>query len=150
MKTEVRRIQDQLRRAFEGGAWHGPSLSEILNRVKVSEVDSRPFPETHTIRELLTHILVWEEEAIERLKGGGHRDLPPERDWPDGETWAELLRRAVEVHRTLLTTVGELEDSRLEDEVPGDPPSVYHLLHGIVQHNLYHAGQIALLAKALS
>lgn len=150
MRNEVRRIEDQLRRAFEGEAWHGPALSEILKRVEAVRADSRPFPEAHTIRELLTHVLVWEEEAIARLQGRGHQDLAPEKDWPKGEAWTDLVARAGEVHRALLEAVGELEDSRLEDRVPGNPPTVYHLLHGVVQHNLYHAGQIALLRKATS
>jgi hypothetical protein len=50
----------------------------------------------------------------------------------------------------MLEGVGELEDSRLEDRVPGNPLTLYHLLHGIVQHNLYHAGQIVFLTKAAS
>jgi uncharacterized damage-inducible protein DinB len=109
-----------------------------------------PLPEAHTIRELLTHILVWEEEAVARLRGEGHEALPPEKDWPEGEAWAGTIARAGMVHRELMSAVGELDDARLDERVPGNPPTVYHLLHGVVQHNLYHAGQIALLAKTRS
>ena len=50
-------------------------------------------------------------------------------------------------HRALQETILQLEDSRLKDRVPGQPYSVYFLLHGVVQHDLYHAGQIAILKK---
>jgi uncharacterized damage-inducible protein DinB len=150
VRKEVERVKEQLRRAHEGEAWHGPSLSEILKRVAPSHADAKPVPKAHSIRELLTHILVWEQEAIERLNGGGHPALPPEKDWPEGAPWEELVARSDEVHRALMAVVDDLDDERLEERVPGNPPTVYDLLHGIVQHNLYHAGQIALLTKAFS
>ena len=40
----------------------------------------------------------------------------------------------------------------LEHQLDPRPPAItdsrYVLLHGVVQHNLYHAGQIAILKKA--
>jgi hypothetical protein len=44
-------------------------------------------------------------------------------------------------------------DERLPEKVPGKEPddyTLYYTLHGIVQHELYHARQIALLKKALA
>ena len=53
-------------------------------------------------------------------------------------------------HDTLVKTVASLPDSRLWDRVPGKRYDFYHMLHGVTQHELYHAGQIALLKKAVS
>jgi hypothetical protein len=41
-----------------------------------------------------------------------------------------------------------MPDSRLTERVPGKDYDIYFMLHGAVQHALYHAGQIALLKKA--
>jgi hypothetical protein len=48
----------------------------------------------------------------------------------------------------LVKTVAALPDSRLRDRVPGKRYDFYHHLHGVAQHELYHAGQIAILKKA--
>jgi hypothetical protein len=50
----------------------------------------------------------------------------------------------------LVKTVAALPKSRLLDQVPGKKYDFYHMLHGIAQHELYHAGQIAILKKAAS
>jgi uncharacterized damage-inducible protein DinB len=42
-----------------------------------------------------------------------------------------------------------LSDDRLSEPAPGirRQYSIYEMLHGIIQHDLYHAGQIAILKK---
>jgi len=42
------------------------------------------------------------------------------------------------------------DGARLEEITPGTSYSNYVLLHGVIQHDLYHAGQIALLKKTMS
>jgi hypothetical protein len=47
--------------------------------------------------------------------------------------------------------VAAFPDSRLQERVPGKSESYHDFFYtfsGIVQHELYHAGQIALLKKA--
>ena len=42
-----------------------------------------------------------------------------------------------------------LDDAQLDEPILADMSSRYVSLHGAVQHTLYHAGQIALVKKAL-
>ena len=51
--------------------------------------------------------------------------------------------------RQLIAALSGLEASRLDAPIVPGYSSVYVTLHGLVQHNLYHAGQIALLTKAV-
>jgi len=148
--SEIERIQDQLRRAYEGSAWHGPSLSELLEGVEAESADARPIPGAHTIRELVLHILAWEKEAMRRLEGHT-TNLPDAEDWPQGAgAWTSLVDELATTHARLMEAIGKLDDGSLGDVVGGNPDTVYHLLHGVVQHNLYHGGQIAMLKKAVS
>ncbi|MCP4201672.1 MAG: DinB family protein, partial [bacterium] len=64
------------------------------------------------------------------------------------EAWRTVLSDLEEAHRSLHATVLELEDARLEDPVAGCDPTVRGLLLGVLQHNVYHAGQISVLKKA--
>lgn len=150
--TEVERIHDQLERAFEGDAWHGPALLEVLDGVSAEQAQARPLSGAHNIWELVMHIAVWEDVVRRRLDGD---DTPAtaDLDWHvkhgSGETaWRETLDRLKHGHQELRKAVSSLTDSRLEEETPGGV-SIYRLMHGVVQHDLYHVGQIALLKKAL-
>lgn len=53
---EMQRIADQLRRAIDGGAWHGPSLSEALDGVKATQAAVRQIPSADSIWELTLHV----------------------------------------------------------------------------------------------
>ncbi len=144
---EMDRIRDQLHRALRGEAWHGPSLCEVLDGVGEDAARARPIAGAHSIVELVNHVIAWADEARARIEGRG-RELPDEEDWPAGQAWKDTMARLERSHRELDQAIGRLTDAVLADSVPGRPETIYHLLHGVVQHDLYHAGQIALLKKA--
>jgi uncharacterized damage-inducible protein DinB len=150
--SEPARIADQLRRAFEGDAWHGPALLELLQGMDARTGSAKPLANVHSIWELLLHIAVWDEATLQRLAGKvcqpeGEANFPPASEQTDG-AWRKAVANAKRTHDTLVKTVETLSDSRLRDQVPGKDYDFYHLLHGVVQHELYHAGQIAILKKA--
>jgi uncharacterized damage-inducible protein DinB len=152
--SETDRLADQIRRAFEGEAWHGDSLLEILAGVNAKTAAARPIPNAHTIWELLLHIQVWDDASIRRAGGTavqptGEKDFPPVRDTREA-AWPQTLASVKKTHEELVRTVAAFPDSRLQERVPGksqDYYNFYYLFSGIVQHELYHAGQIALLKK---
>ena len=158
--SEVDRISDQFRRAFDGQAWHGPSVMSILNGVTAEQAAARPIPGAHSIWELTLHIRAWEGACLRRLSGDPAQ-LPDNEDWPPvppvndtSETeWEKTKQQLVETHQQLLQALASVDDSRLDQPIIDDPQtsysSVYVTLHGGVQHDLYHAGQIAILKKAL-
>lgn len=148
--SETKRLIDQLERAYRGGAWHGPALLELLETVSPGRAFERPLPRAHSIAELVLHIAAWENEAVRRL-GGEARDLPPEEDFPqpgDESRGPALLGELEDAHERLLAAVRAIDDEALERPVGSSEHTAYQLLHGVVQHNLYHAGQIALLLKS--
>lgn len=150
--AEVERIVDQLQRAFEGKAWHGPAVREVLAGVTAEQAARRPLASAHSIWEITVHIGVWEAFVRRRLEGELITEVPPEQDWPpvtatDEAAWKKTLAQLQEGHMRLRKSVAALTDSRLTDTVQGMGYSVYYMLHGVVQHDLYHAGQIALLKK---
>src|ERR1019366_4420402 len=80
--TEVSRILDQLHRAYEGPAWHGPALREVLAGVTSQTAAQRPIPGAHTIWELVLHLTVWISVPTRRIAGAEIPTLPPDQDWP--------------------------------------------------------------------
>ena len=151
---EIERIDDQLRRAFEGHAWHGPSLRELLADVTAEQATARPIPGAHSIWEIALHIAAW-HEGVRRRVEGERVELSAEEDWPpvastSEAAWQDALAVLERTHTELRRTVSRLADARLQEMVVGKDHSVYVMLHGLIQHDLYHAGQIALLKKAWS
>lgn len=149
---EVERIVDQLRRAFEGDAWHGPSLKDLLVDVSAARAAARPISGAHSIAEIVAHITVWTDVVRRRLEGEWIASLPPEEDWPgagpDEAAWAEARGRLEDGERRLAEAVARVSEATLPEKTPEKDFSVYVMLHGAVQHALYHAGQIALLKRA--
>ena len=151
--NEIQRIEDQLKRAFEGNAWHGPSVSEVLNDVTATQAASRPIPGAHSIWELVLHITAWEGVCRRRLEGD-RAEIPDEEDWlqlhdTSALAWELAKSTLREGHQNLRQAISRLDEARLDEPILPDMPSVYVTLQGAVQHDLYHAGQIAILKKAV-
>lgn len=108
----------------------------------------------HSIWELLLHIGAWDGAGLKRLAGHkcqlkGEKNFPPVPE-PTESEWSNAVKLARETHDLLVKAVAGLSDKRLRETVPGKRYDFYHMLHGIAQHELYHAGQIAILKKARS
>ena len=151
--SEKKRLNDQLKRAFEGTAWHGPSVSEVLAGVNAQQAAAHPVAGAHSIWELALHIQTWERVGRRRIQEFVSIDVSDEEDWPAVDdtseaAWARTLEELRSNHQALRAAIRELDEARLEEIVPGTTYSVYFLLQGVIQHDLYHAGQIALLKKA--
>src|ERR1041385_2923573 len=153
LMNEIERIEDQLRRSIEGEAWHGPALNELLNDVTAEEAAAKPIPDAHSIWEILLHIITDQELVLERLAGkpasySGEQDWPPVRE-ESSAAWASTIRSLNETSARLRKAILELDVTRLDKPIVEGFSSVYTTLQGDVQHNLYHAGQIALIKKAI-
>ena len=151
---ETERIADQLKRAHEGGAWHGPAIDELLAGVTAEQAASRPFEGGHSIWELVSHIEAWERAILRRLGGDPAQIYNTEEDWPlaaggTEETWASARWKLTETYVALREAMLKLDDAQLDKPILPNMSTRYVSLHGAVQHTLYHAGQIALVRKAL-
>jgi uncharacterized damage-inducible protein DinB len=150
--TEIERIRDQLHRAFYGPAWHGPALGETLEGVTAALAARKPPGGAHSIWEIARHAAFWEAAVLRRARGD-RTGLDPSADWgkvPDqsAAAWKAERTRLLEGHDALEKALLDLPDDRLEQVFPGKN-TLYTLLHGAVQHDLYHAGQIQLLKRIL-
>jgi len=148
---EVERIVDQLQRSFDGDAWHGPALLSILREVNAKQAATKPIAQAHSIWEIVLHIITWKNVVRRRLAGEAIEPTPAE-DWPriervDDAAWKETCAALKSAHQQLLQAVSRLRDDQLEGIAAGKSYTVYVMLHGVIQHDLYHAGQMALLKK---
>lgn len=152
--SELSRISDLLNQSFSGGAWHGPALEELLEDVTFEQAAAKPLANAHTIWEIVLHITAWKETVLKRL-AGEKADLTTEAEnWPDvaevtKTSWQNTLARLREAHENLRNMLSQDDESSLQKIVPGQNYDTYFMMHGLIHHDLYHAGQIALLKKAI-
>ncbi|MCP4684176.1 MAG: DinB family protein [bacterium] len=151
---EVKKLHDQLRRAFLAEAWHGPAVMEALDGITADKAAARPLPNAHSIWELTLHIAAWKRIVADRLEGR-YEQPSDEEDWPSvadtGEVaWEKALQLLKDEHQRLEDVVSKMDDALLNQAIPDWEFTRYYLLQGVIQHDLYHAGQIAMLKKALA
>jgi uncharacterized damage-inducible protein DinB len=155
MAGEMMRLEEQLRLALEGEAWHGPSVLEVLAGVSAEQASSHPIPDAHSIWELVLHIGSDYALVLRRLAGDG-RQLTPEEDWPScppatAENWQQAVEALRRLNQQLREAVRAFPAERLDEPlVPEARYTAYTQFIGVTQHNLYHAGQISLLKRALA
>lgn len=152
--SEIANILNELKNIHDGNAWHGPSLKESLAGLTPERAAARPIAGAHSIWEIVRHIAGWENVFRLRLEGNPVTE-PEEGDFPPVEdvsqqAWDETLRRLDDGHERLLRVVASLDDSVLQENVPGKEYSTRFLLDGLVRHHVYHAGQVSLLKRSFS
>lgn len=150
--SEVEFIADQLKRAFDGEAWHGPALMEILDGIDAAAASAHPISQAHSIWELVLHLCGWERVVAKRIQG---ETLTLSDDENFGHiakatepAWREAVQTLRKNHDELTTLASKLTGAQLDERVPGKHYDLRFMLTGAVQHVAYHAGQIALLKRA--
>lgn len=157
---EAERALDQLQRAFAGDPWYGAPLMALLEGIDAPMAAAHPIPAAHSIWEIVLHIIAWKNEVRKRLAGKAPAD-PEEGDWvktpsPTDTGWRATIDQLEIAQDKLVAGISALTDEDLDRKIGGDRDrplgsgvSAYVTIHGIIQHDIYHAGQIGLLRKAV-
>ena len=151
--AEKKRTLELLDRAYRAKAWHGPALLETLGGVDAAMAAKRVVKGAHTIWELVDHVASWNAIVAERLAGGKPAVTPdlnfPKTPQPTAAAWKKSLARLAASERKFRAAVARFPESQLGRIRPGTKTSWNVLIHGQIQHQLYHAGQIAMLRRGM-
>ena len=152
-------LVEELKKAYNGNAWHGNNTWSLLLKVDPKKVFTHPIPNAHSIAELTLHLTAWTEEVIDRLNGQAAKE-PTKGDWPSptdlSETgWGVIMENFRSANERLITLVNnfmptdwssEVMDNRDLDSADSQTNNA-ELLNGLIQQHAYHSGQVALLSK---
>lgn len=159
--TRIERLIDQLERSFRGEPWYGSSVLGVLDGITAETAAARPVRGAHSIWELVLHMTGWKREVLARFRGATAGE-PAAGDWPalpgrDGAAWRATLADLTAAHEELVAAIRASSESALDGPVrdernptPGSGLAQWQTLEGILQHDVYHLGQIALLKRALT
>lgn len=155
MNNEVQAIARNLRNILEGTPWFGRPVYTILNEIHPVMVYTKPGGKSHSLIELLYHIITWAEFTVRRLEQQPEDDLESfqELDWrtidPHVHTWANALEQFKTAHDRILTLIENKKDDFLKQAVDYREYNFRFLLNGLIQHDIYHLAQIAYVKKLL-
>lgn len=155
-------LREQIRKGFSDDPWHGPATLDLLEDLTARQAAAHPVPEAHSVWEIVLHMISWQAEVRRRLAGNPPA-MPQEGDWPEvGKVsearWKQDRERLEASLTELLNTLDGLSEQDLDriggglsdrDPALGTGVTLRAMVNGLVQHNAYHSGQIAILRKAL-
>ena len=151
---------DQFGRIAEGDPWYGPNIDQVLADITTTDAAAHPIPDAHSIWEITLHLTAWVREVQRRLQLGDWQ-MPEEGDWPapaavNAANWSAAVNELSEAHASLAAQLSDFPETRLDeslggtrDHAMGSGQTYRQMLHGLLQHDAYHLGQISLLKKAL-
>jgi len=152
------KLEQELDKILSGQPWYGRPIYDILADVSFEAAFEKPIASAHSIAEILLHMLAWTEEVMDRLNGMS-ANTPVSGDWPetgapDEEKWKRWVSDYKLVNVNLAVIIRDFPDEQwcfpIIDERGIEPVATHEeMVHGSIQHQIYHGGQIALLSKAL-
>jgi len=155
MKKEIQSIIDSLDDTLNGEPWYGKAVFKLLNEIDESKVFTKPSNREHSLIELLWHMNTWAGFTLANIEKRSKEELLEieKNDWRIIEInikyWKKGLEELKSVHKKIVTALSAKDDSLLDEIVPNRRYTFRYMLHGLIQHNIYHTGQIAYLKKLL-
>lgn len=154
-------LSNELKQVLSGDAWYGPPVYDILERVTFETVYEKPNGAVHNIAGIVLHMLAWTEEVMDRLNGMA-AGIPSSGDWPDpGEPdeqkWQLFVNDFKLVNVNLVHIIQNFPEDQWNEPMldernreEGTGVSFESLIRGLIQHHIYHSGQISLLIRIIN
>jgi len=151
MAIEVNRILKLFTDLQHGDCWVGNNFKEALHGISAASASAKPYGDTNSIWELVSHLIYWRIKVTNRVEG--NNNPPPFIDFRlpeqlNEETWRQSLHDFESAYHTLRSAIHAFKDENLDKPSPKEGQTYYQLLMGCLQHDAYHLGQIVLLKKA--
>lgn len=155
MRKEIESIIAGLQSILNGEPWYGRPVMRILQEIDPSVVYKKPNENSHSLIELLYHMNTWADFTLKRLEKDEEKDLASfeKLDWreidPNEHTWEKGMAQFKVTHDLIIELLETKDDEFLSREVDYREYNYRFLLNGIIQHDIYHIGQIAYVKKLL-
>jgi hypothetical protein len=153
--SEIARIALLLEQTFEGKPYYGPSVLGTLEQVTADAALRKPRWSAHSIWEIVVHLTAELNYAHGVIEGTAGPWVEGETTWPavtnTSETeWKRANQELKKANRALVHAVKGLDDAILDQQPVRVRGPFYVTLHGTIQHNVYHSGQISLLTGQMA
>jgi uncharacterized damage-inducible protein DinB len=144
----------QLNELETGSLWFDQSFKDKFDALPEDDAFTKPMPQIHSVAEHVSHMLEWRKECVLRFKGGKTELMNSPADWRDNEElrkfgWTNLKNALYSSREELIELLANQDDTYLETKFQDTEYNFHYLIEGIIQHDLYHLGQIGVTIKLL-
>jgi len=153
MNTLISAHIRHLNELTRGDAWLDESFEKKLMPVDEGNAFLRPMPDLHSVAELVSHMTEWKISVLSILKGGRRTlTMKSPGNWRTNDQlrsvgWNALQQRFFDIQDDLIAFLQTVDDVHLLKPVPEEPGDFNHMLTGIIDHDLYHLGQLGITIK---
>jgi uncharacterized damage-inducible protein DinB len=154
------KLSTQLQNILAGEPWYGSSVYEIIEKISFEAAFEKPQGSVHNIAEIVLHMIAWTEEVMDRMNGMS-AGIPTSGDWPevgapDEQKWQNYVEDLKLVSVNLIGIIQKFPQEQWDEPIKdernrqlGTGVSYEELINGLIQHHIYHSGQMALLNRIL-
>ncbi|WP_198440146.1 DinB family protein [Pareuzebyella sediminis] len=141
-----------LNNAFKGEPWYGISVVKKLETIDWKVVGTPPEGYSKSIAVMVKHMVNWRVFVLNKLRGEPDFDIEidSDQDWPlikiaNESEWDGLIMELRTTQKELVAILRQINDDFLKRKVPGRKYNFEYLVKGIIEHDIYHLGQIAII-----
>ncbi|HSY11288.1 MAG TPA: DinB family protein [Verrucomicrobiae bacterium] len=150
--SEVDRILKHYDDVLSGDPWHGEPVWTVLSNISFTTAAARPVGSAHSIWEIVAHMIFWEGVVIKRL-AGERAGLVEELNFAvptnlTQENWEKTLEQFRASNQLFRQALKRLAPGQLDQLTAARKRTFYEEAHGLIEHHVYHLGQISLLKRA--
>ena len=148
---EIKDITNQLKHVYGGKPWYGRTILSCLEELVQEDLELK-INDDHSIGQILIHMITWRRFVVNVLRNQIEKiELNSEKDWGSESGEVGEIRGAFETSQSdLLDLLNKAKDELLTQQVPDNGFTVKIMLEGLVQHDVYHLGQVLLMKRSLS
>lgn len=148
---ETERIIKLFGDLYNGDPWIDVTVTGTLKNISAQQAAKRPIPGCNSIWEIVNHLISWRLNVLERVQGKVIQ-TPSDNyftrisDSTDS-AWKDTLNRLDESQQQWISFLHSFREGDFSKIYPNNKMTYYEHIHGIVQHDAYHLGQLVLLSK---
>jgi uncharacterized damage-inducible protein DinB len=151
--TESERITNLFKKLYNGDPWIDINIVSVLYSFTAAQASKRVLPNCNSIWEITNHMIEWRLNVLERLQGTTIK-TPSNNYFKDihdtsNEAWKKTLQKLETTQEKWLNFLKNIKPEDFEKLYQNNKMTYYEHIHGIIQHDSYHLGQILLLSKIL-
>lgn len=152
MNTRLQDLIADLQLVFSDQPWYGDGVLQKLSTINATEAAYIPDHTGRSICQIVRHMIAWRRFAIERANNNPdfRIEVGGPQDWPvaaGAEDWSRTMDQLGQSQTELLEILRSKDDAWLSSRVPGSKFNFGFLMRGVVQHDVYHLGQIGLVLR---
>ena len=156
MNKETQSIIRRIENVNSGEPWFGRAVFVILEEVDAKKIAIKPNGTEHSMMELLYHMITWADFTLKRIEKNKKMDMSAfeKMDWrelnPKLHTRKKALAEFKAIHKKIIALLDKKDDDFLLEIVDYRKYNYRFLLNGMIEHTIYHLGQVAYLNKMLA